>query len=684
MRKFKHYALLLLIAVMALTTSCGEDYDDTAIKKDIADLQSRVEKLETWCTTVNGQISALQGLVTALEAKDYVTGVSPVENGYTITFSKSGAITIYNGKDGAKGADGITPTIGVDKDTDGLYYWTIKVGDADVKWLEDAAGNKIRTTGDAGKTPEISVATDTDGKVYWRVNSDWLYDANHNKVQATGDKGASGSAGTAGKDGDSIFKKDGIDLTDPNNVTFTLNDKDGTKITLPRTSAIKIYDSFDDFKIAELNTPKELTLALNVSDTDNKAIKAELTSSAGMAVAIKTRAAADPWGVDITAPTFKDGKVDIQPKVTITVKGATEGDIALLKVTVVDKVGKEHAETRVIVYSTQVDVENVELDHITLAVNVSEEKDLTATVIPVDATNKKVTWKSDRTDIATVTDGKVKGIAAGTAVITVTTEDGEHEATCTVTVSAIAVTGVKLDGDKSIAIGGTVKLAATVEPSNATNQEVSWESSNTTVATIGTDGTVTGIAAGETTITVTSKENGNITATCKVTVAEAPSGFKVGDYYPAGATSNNAVGVVFWLNPNDATKGKIVSMDESGEVEWSDAKAWAESVTAGSLSWALPSKDELQYIWCAYNGVSPVTWEKSTASPCPAKDEDKWGVFNDKLTSPFQKQFYWSSTEAEPIDGENTRWGATFTIGNTYGGKEAMGVRRFARAIASF
>ena len=176
MKKFRHYALLLVTAMAVF--GCSKDYDDTAIKNDISDLQSRVEKLETWCTTVNGQISALQGLVTALEAKDYVTGVSPVTNGYTINFSKSESITIYNGKDGAKGTDGVTPVIGVDK-FEGEYYWTVKTGTAAATWILDADGKKIRTTGDkgadgsagvAGTSPVLSVATDTDGKVYWKYS----------------------------------------------------------------------------------------------------------------------------------------------------------------------------------------------------------------------------------------------------------------------------------------------------------------------------------------------------------------------------------------------------------------------------------------------------------------------------------------------------------------------------------
>ena len=79
MKQFKHYALLLVVALAMF--GCGDDYDDTALKNDISDLKSRVEKLESWCSTANTQISALQGLVSALQENDYVTGVNPIMEG---------------------------------------------------------------------------------------------------------------------------------------------------------------------------------------------------------------------------------------------------------------------------------------------------------------------------------------------------------------------------------------------------------------------------------------------------------------------------------------------------------------------------------------------------------------------------------------------------------------------------
>ena len=449
MKQVRFFALLLLATVVMF--GCSK-YDDTELRSDVNDLKSRVEKLEKWCDATNGQITALQGLVNALEAKDFVTGISSItqdgKTGYTITFSKSGAITIFNGTNGTNGndgtngkdgKDGVTPVIGIDKDTDGVYYWTVKTGDAPATWILDAAGKKVSA---AGVSPVVSVAADTDGKLYWQVDGKWLMNGT-DKVAATGEQG------------DAIFTKDGIDLTDPDNVTITLAGEDGTKITLPRTSTVKIFDSFDNFKITVQDVATDLTLALNIKDADYKAIKAELTSSAGLTTAIKTRAAAAPWEVAITAPTFKaDGSVDAQPVVSITVKDAAEGDIALLKVTIIDSKGAEHAATRVLYFDIPViNVTGVTLDNPTLTLEAGKTATLTATIAPADANNKQVTWSSDKTDIATVdANGLVTALKAGTAAITVTTADGNKTAVCNVSVLtpivATASSSASVEGNK--------------------------------------------------------------------------------------------------------------------------------------------------------------------------------------------------------------------------------------------
>ena len=111
-----------------------------------------------------------------------------------------------------------------------------------------------------------------------------------------------------------------------------------------------------------------------------------------------------------------------------------------------------------------VPVEGVKLDKNELPLTVGDSATLTATVEPAEATNKNVTWTSDNEEVATVIDGKVTAVAAGTANITVTTEDGEYTATCVVTVSekpADSFTVTFMNGDevyesKTVTSGETV------------------------------------------------------------------------------------------------------------------------------------------------------------------------------------------------------------------------------------
>ncbi|MCL2041345.1 MAG: Ig-like domain-containing protein [Bacteroidales bacterium] len=167
-------------------------------------------------------------------------------------------------------------------------------------------------------------------------------------------------------------------------------------------------------------------------------------------------------------------------------------------------------------------VTGVVLNFHTLPLAKDETCPLIATVLPENATNKNVTWESSNATIATVDEnGMVTAIAEGETNITVTTEDGNYTDVCIVTVTdKIAVTGVELNiHTLPLAKDETCPLIATVLPENATNKNVTWESSDETIATVDENGVVTAIAEGETNITVTT-EDGNYTDVCIVTVTE--------------------------------------------------------------------------------------------------------------------------------------------------------------------
>ncbi len=177
--------------------------------------------------------------------------------------------------------------------------------------------------------------------------------------------------------------------------------------------------------------------------------------------------------------------------------------------------------------SGTVHVTGVTLDKSTADVEVGKTVSLTAAVAPDNATNKNVTWISSDTSKATVSGGVVTGVAPGTVTITVKTEDGNKTATATITVKEATtpdkpVTGVRLTPDVgTVEVGGTFVLEANIEPDNASNKNVTWRSSNPSVATV-SGGVVTGVSAGTATITVETVD-GNKTATAQVTVTGSGS-----------------------------------------------------------------------------------------------------------------------------------------------------------------
>jgi hypothetical protein len=198
----------LLMATILLIISGCQKYDDSSLRNEVNDLKNRIVALEMWATTVNSNITALQGIVAALQNNDYVTGItsftSPEPGGYIIAFTKSGNVTIFNGhdgqngKDGANGKDGIdgqnaeSPQISVQQDTDGVYYWTLNG-----EWLT-VDGNKLRVTGENGtdgKNPQIRVNSNTN---IWEVSYDSGATWSSLGVAATGANGTNGADGQNG------------------------------------------------------------------------------------------------------------------------------------------------------------------------------------------------------------------------------------------------------------------------------------------------------------------------------------------------------------------------------------------------------------------------------------------------------------------------------------------------------
>ena len=179
---------------------------------------------------------------------------------------------------------------------------------------------------------------------------------------------------------------------------------------------------------------------------------------------------------------------------------------------------------QVIVSARNIPVAGIKLDKSSAELIVDEELTLVATIIPSDATNKNIVWQTSDSKVASVNNGTVKALAPGSVFITAKAEEGEEQAVCEITVKekTYPVTGITLSPTSlSLTEGETASLTATVKPENATNKSITWQSSNTDVATVD-EGLITAVAPGEAVITVTTEDGGH-TAKCNVSVAKKPA-----------------------------------------------------------------------------------------------------------------------------------------------------------------
>ncbi len=176
--------------------------------------------------------------------------------------------------------------------------------------------------------------------------------------------------------------------------------------------------------------------------------------------------------------------------------------------------------------------ESISLDREELTLERGASECLTATVLPSDADNRSVTWASSDEDVATVdAGGIVTAISAGTATVTATTNDGtDLSASCVVSVTPKLVQSISLDREELTMENGTSEqLTATVLPMDADDRSVTWASSDNAVVTVDAEGVVTAVSVGTATVTATTNDGTDLTASCAVTVFSTTATDEVAD-----------------------------------------------------------------------------------------------------------------------------------------------------------
>ena len=167
-------------------------------------------------------------------------------------------------------------------------------------------------------------------------------------------------------------------------------------------------------------------------------------------------------------------------------------------------VGLMIAASFVLTACTCIELNRLVLDRDTLTIAVGDTERLSA-IAYGNISGKNLTWKSNHEDIATVDgNGLITAIAEGTTIITVTTACGNYQATAELEVITIPVTSIRLNRHTlTFNVGGSERLTATVNPSNATIRTFSWATDDASIATVDNTGLVTAQRVGRTNITVT-------------------------------------------------------------------------------------------------------------------------------------------------------------------------------------
>jgi uncharacterized protein YjdB len=236
---------------------------------------------------------------------------------------------------------------------------------------------------------------------------------------------------------------------------------------------------------------------------------------------------------DNSVATVSNGKVTAVKAGTTTIKATCGGKTAECAVTVI------------------VPVSSITLDKTVLSLTVGESATLSATVKPDNATDKNVVWTSSDNSVATVSNGKVTAVKAGTATVKATC--GGKTAECAVTVT-VPTGSITLDKTVlSLAVGESATLTATVKPDNATDKNVVWTSSDNTVVTV-SDGKVTAVKAGTATVKATC---GGKTAECVVTVTVPVSSVTL-DKTMLSLTVGESATLSATVKPDNATDKNVV------------------------------------------------------------------------------------------------------------------------------
>lgn len=341
------------------------------------------------------------------------------------------------------------------------------------------------------------------------------------------------------------------DATDKT-VTWTTSNSNTVSVDNGKVTAVGGGRATITAKAGEVEATCEVTVTVPVSSVtlDKNTLSLVEGEESTLNATVKPDDATDKTVIwtssNSTIATVENGKV----------KALKEGSV-----TITAKTGEKSATCSVTVSKKVVPVSSVSLSQTSLALVEGDETTLTATVKPDDATDKTVSWTSNKTDVVSVDqNGKVKALKEGLAIITA--KAGDITASCSVEVSkkVIAVTSITLDKTTlSLTKGEESQLVATVKPDDATDKTVTWTTSDASIVTVNS-GKVKAVKSGSASIIAKAGEK---SAICEVTVTTPVESITL-DSNSATLEEGQSIALTATINPTDADE-KTITWSTSNE-----------------------------------------------------------------------------------------------------------------------
>lgn len=310
----------------------------------------------------------------------------------------------------------------------------------------------------------------------------------------------------------------------------------------------------------------------------------------------------------------------------------------------------------VIVVSSYVSVTGLKINKSSITLLSGNTEQLTATITPSNASNQNISWSSSNNSVATVSSsGKITAKGPGTATITASISGITAECKVTVTYS-MSLKGISLNKTSlTIKEKETSQLSVIYNPSNATNQKVTWKSSNEGVVSVSSTGLVTAKSKGSATITVISNDGG-YTASCKVIVEEISK--KV-----TGIELDKKELSIIAGEQAELKATVIPDFAENKKVKWSSSDEKIATVENGKITAKFPGTAEIKVKTEDGNkeAICKVTVTSPPIESISFKDKEKTIVLNEEVElelisvpeNSFIENPIWSSSDEKIVTVEN-------------------------------